>query len=580
VVLLAGIAIGLALAAGLGGRPVRLLRLTFRSGWTVALALGLQIVLFSRPGHSMPDGLARSLHLATYALLAVFIWRNRQIRALLPLGAGMALNALAITANGGKMPLSAAAARSVGFDPGRHSNVSEDAHRLAFLGDVFALPRGLPLATVVSPGDVLIVVATIALVTVVSLGERDRATLDLRRLREPLRSPQFRKVAAARGISFLGDWLTIAAVVGWVYRGTHSTGAVVMVMLVRLAPPILGGGLAGVVVDRLPRRGLLVGLELARAVCVALALVAIVEGSRVAVLVALGFSGTLTAVANAATSALVPTLLPSEQLPAGNALLALLKDIAMAAGAAGAGIALAAGSAAPALAVDLASFIGAALLLRGLRAVPAERDGGRALDGFRYLRGRRIVLLLVASFSTATIATGLVNATLPSLLAGRGLGAGGYGFGIGALAAGAAVGEALVGLTALKPTADRWIGCGLIAVALLFAGLALADYGATAILCLAAIGCVDGTTDVVYSTVLQREADPRMLGAVFGFSTSIMTTTMVVAFAVAPLAGRLVGPVGVVFLATGILALGGLVGLAAVHGTRRPGVGAPAPTPG
>jgi len=578
-ILLAGIAIGLALGVGLGGRPSRLLQLSFRSGWAVALALGVQIVLFSRLGHSIPGGLARALHLATYGLLAVFVWRNRRIRALLPLGAGMALNGLVITANGGKMPLSAAAARSAGIDPGPHANVSLEAHRLGFLGDVFALPRGLPLATVVSPGDVLIVVATIALVALVSLGGRDRPALDLGRLREPLRRTQFRKVAAARSISYLGDWLTIAAVVGWVYRGTGSTAAVAVVMLVRLAPPILGGGLAGVLVDRLPRRGLLVGLELARAACVALTLAALVQGSRIGVLAAFGCSGVLTAVADAATAALVPTLLPSDQLPAGNALLALLRDLAMAAGAAGAGVALLAGSAAPALAVDVASFVVAAVLLRGLRAVPAGRHGGRALDGFRYLRGRRLVLLLVASFSTATIATGLVNATLPSLLAGRGLGAGGYGFGIGALAAGAVAGELLVGLTALKPTADRWIGCGLIAVAVLFAALALADYGATAILCLAAIGCVDGSTDIVYSTVLQRQADPRMLGAVFGFSTSIMTTTMVVAFAVAPVAGRLVGSADVVFLAAGILVLGGLLGLAAVRGARRPGLAVPAPAP-
>ena len=75
-ILLAGIAIGLALGVGLGGRPSRLLQLSFRSGWAVALALGVQIVLFSRLGHSIPGGLARALHLATYGLLAVFVWRT------------------------------------------------------------------------------------------------------------------------------------------------------------------------------------------------------------------------------------------------------------------------------------------------------------------------------------------------------------------------------------------------------------------------------------------------------------------------------------------------------------------------
>ncbi len=576
-VLLVGVVLGLVLAVALGGRPSRLLQLSFRAGWIVALALAVQVALFSRLGDSLPDGTSRVLHLLTYALLTAFLWRNRDVRALIPLALGMFLNAIAITANGGRMPISRDAAAAVGLVPAGHANVSFSAHRLAFLGDVFALPRRLPFSTVISPGDVLIVLGTIALIAMVSLGEHGRPPLDLRRLRDPLRDGAYRRLASARFISYLGDWLTIAAVIGWIYRDTGSTGTVATFMLVRLAPPILGGSLATLLVDRLPRRGLLVVLELARAVCVTGAFIAVLNGSRLGVLLALGCSGALTAIANAATAALVPTLLPAEQLPAGNALLALLKDVAMAVGAAAAGAALAAGVTAPALAVDAATFIVAAFLLRGLRAVPARRASGRALDGLRYLRGRRLVLLLVASFSTATVATGLVNATLPSLLSGRGLGAGGYGFGMAALAGGAAVGEAIVGLTALAPTADRWIGGGLLALAGLFGMLALADYGPTAILLLAAIGLVDGTTDVVYSTVLQRESDERQLGAVFGFSTSMMTTTMVVAFAVAPLAGRLLGSGGVVAFAAAVRAAGGIAGLVAVHvGARAAGRATPA----
>ena len=578
-ILLVGIVLGLLLAVGLGGHPARLLHLTFRHGWTVGVALGTQVLLFTRLGASLPDGAARALHLLTYALLVAFVWRNRSIRALLPLGLGMLLNAVAIAANGGRMPISRDAALSAALIPGDHANVALSAHRLAFLGDVFALPHRLPLATVISPGDVLIVLGTVALIAMASLGEHGRPPLELRRLRDPFRNATYRRLASARFISYLGDWLTIAAVIGWVYRDTGSTGTVATFMLVRLAPPILGGSLATLLVDRLPRRGLLVALELARAVCVAAAFVSVLSGARIGVLIALGCSGAFTAIANAATAALVPTLVPAEQLPAGNAVLALLKDVAMALGAAGAGAALAAGVTAPALAVDAVTFIVAAVLLRGLSAVPGRRASGRALDGLRYLRGRRLVLLLIVSFSTATVATGIVNATLPSLLSARGLGAGGYGFGMAALAGGAAVGEAIVGLTALAPTADRWIGGGLLALAGLFCLLAFADYGPTAILLLAAIGLVDGTTDVVYSTVLQRESDSRQLGAVFGFSTLMMTTTMVAAFAVAPAAGRALGSGGVVGFAAAALAVGGVVGLVAVHAGNRAAGRAPAPVP-
>jgi hypothetical protein len=71
---------------------------------------------------------------------------------------GAALNLLAITANGGVMPASPAALARAGLadDPGfQNSTVLADP-RLAFLGDVFAVPASWPLSNVFSIGDVLI----------------------------------------------------------------------------------------------------------------------------------------------------------------------------------------------------------------------------------------------------------------------------------------------------------------------------------------------------------------------------------------------------------------------------------------
>lgn len=166
--LLPSIIVGLAAALALGGKPSRLLEIRFRLPWTVPLALGVQIVLFSRLGELVPAPLVRPLHLATYALLIAFAAANLRIRALVPALVGLALNALAIAANGGSMPLSASAARAAGLDPSE-SNVSEAAQRLGFLGDVFAIPAGFPLANTFSVGDVLIGLGTAAFIVVVSL---------------------------------------------------------------------------------------------------------------------------------------------------------------------------------------------------------------------------------------------------------------------------------------------------------------------------------------------------------------------------------------------------------------------------
>jgi hypothetical protein len=168
VILLVSIAVALALAPVLGGHPSRLLHVELRSGWLVGLALALQIVLFSRTGAHVPGRLHAAAHLASYALLVAFALRNRRLRGLWLVCSGMALNLLVIALNGGRMPLLASAARTAGLDPTGYANVSLDAHRLWFLGDVLALPQQLPFATVVSPGDVLIALGAVAFVVVAS----------------------------------------------------------------------------------------------------------------------------------------------------------------------------------------------------------------------------------------------------------------------------------------------------------------------------------------------------------------------------------------------------------------------------
>src|SRR5438045_9339760 len=77
------------------------------------------------------------------------------------------------------------------------------------------------------------------------------------RLERPLRSPSFRRLALGKGISYLGDWLMVAVLVGWVYESTASIAQVATLMAIRLLPPTVGGGVAASLVDRLPRRRVL-----------------------------------------------------------------------------------------------------------------------------------------------------------------------------------------------------------------------------------------------------------------------------------------------------------------------------------
>src|SRR5213080_1346631 len=100
------------------------------------------------------------------------------------------------------------------------------------------------------------------------------------RLERPLGSPSFRRLALGKSISYLGDWLMVAVLVGWVYQSTSSVAQVALLMAIRLVPPIVGGGLAASIVDRLPRQRVLVWSELACAGTIAGALLDVMDGSR------------------------------------------------------------------------------------------------------------------------------------------------------------------------------------------------------------------------------------------------------------------------------------------------------------
>lgn len=570
--LLPCIALGLLFALVLGGRPSRLAAVRFRLAPLVVVALGVQVVLFSRLGDALPDGAVAPVHVGTYGLLLVFAAANVRIRPLALVFAGLLLNTTVIAANGGAMPASRAALEAFGIR-GDYANVTSERHRLDFLGDVFVVPTQLPLANVFSIGDILIGLGAIAFIVLVSTQDGGAPSLSVRRLLKPFRVRPYRLLTAGKLVSHAGDWLTLAALIGWVYQETGSTAETSLLLLVRLVPPIVGGGVASVVVDRLPKDRILAGVELTRGAALAVALVAVQSGSTAGVLAALAASGVLAALSNACVPALLPALLPAEDLPAANAGVGIAKDVAMAVGAAGAGVALSTVGVTAALAVDLGTFALAFVLFTFLRVEPGAPRSREAREpgGLRYLVARPPLLLLVLSFAAATLATGLANATFPSLFAGLGFGAAGYGFAIAALAVGLAAGQAIVGFARVGATAGRWIAAGLLALTALFAALALGTHAPTALVILVAIGIVDGTTDVLYDTVVQRRADPDRLGAVFGSSTAIITTTMLAGVAVAPLAGELVSPAGAIGASAACFVVAAALALAAIPDRSRAG---------
>jgi hypothetical protein len=149
----------------LGGRLEALAEVRARLAWILLLALGLQVVSLSVPG--VPEGLRPLLQLASYPVAGVFVIVNRRLPGMLLIGLGALLNLIAMSANGGVMPASASALDRAGLprqqDSYTNSTLVQEP-RLGFLGDVFAIPKPVPLHNVFSVGDVTIAVGVIVAV--------------------------------------------------------------------------------------------------------------------------------------------------------------------------------------------------------------------------------------------------------------------------------------------------------------------------------------------------------------------------------------------------------------------------------
>jgi len=171
-VLLAGLC--LASVPLTGGSLRRLGELRVRLAWVAPLALALQVVIVT----IAPDGhrsLHIAVHIASYALIAVFLCANLRLPGVKLIGAGAAANALAIVLNGGVMPASATAVRIAHLSiHGGFQNSGRLAHpTLLWLGDVIPVPG--PLPNTLSVGDCLIFIGALVLLHR-TCGRRSRAS--------------------------------------------------------------------------------------------------------------------------------------------------------------------------------------------------------------------------------------------------------------------------------------------------------------------------------------------------------------------------------------------------------------------
>ena len=216
------------------------------------------------------------------------------------------------------------------------------------------------------------------------------------------------------------------------------------------------------------------------------------------------------------------------------------------------------------LAANLVSYGIAVVLFARIRVADEQADRqatgrrGGLIDGLRYVLRHRALTVVVGGFARATLATGLVNATLPKFTSSLGLGASGYGWALAALACGMIVGEALTGAIAQR-IEPRWLAGGLAGMGVLFFAFAWAGSALIALGFLVAFGVANGFTEVVMMTAIHQQADATHQGRVFGVGSTLWRTTMLGAVALAPVVDAVASPAQAITVAAIVLFVGAVL---------------------
>ena len=333
-------------------------------------------------------------------------------------------------------------------------------------------------------------------------------------------SAEFRRLFLASSVSRAGDAFNTVAIVVLLFELTDSGLGVAAAVMFEVLPVLLFGPVAGLAADRLPRRRLMVGADLARA-GFALVLVAVSDSVGVAYAVAFGLSAGAV-VFNPAAASLLPEVVGEEEVVTANSAMWSAAVTAQVVLAPLAGVVIAAWGVEAAFAVNAATFIVSALLLAGMRSArtPADiavRGWSGAVAGVRAVRADPLLRRLAVVQVLASMSAGATGGLLV-VLAERWLDVGPRGFGtlLAAIGVGAAVGPLLF-RRFIRPGDKRWL-FGPLAVRggvdLTLAGVAEPVVAGTA---LVAYGMSTSTGMVAYQSTLQTLVPAGVRGRAFAF---------------------------------------------------------------
>lgn len=364
----------------------------------------------------------------------------------------------------------------------------------------------------------------------------------------PFRHRDYRLLVLSMAVSLFASGMWTVALVYQVIAlggGPSELSLVMTALSAGLLVSVLVGGIAA---DRLPRRALLVGVEVVRIAAVGLVAALALTGSlQLWQLAAIAFVvGSAEAFFFPAYSALLPTMLPADELLAANGVEGMLRPVALQAlGPALAGVVVGALAPGAALAVAAGLYVLALLPLLVMRVapVPAVEAGRSVLGDLRegvgyFLRTGWFFATLVFATLLVLVVIGPIEVLVPFAVRDQtGAGPQGYaavlaGYGIGGVAGSFAASAFRLPRRYLSLMILLW-GPGSIPLVV----MGLTDQLWLMVLAAVAVGVAHSWAQVIWGTLLQRRVPSHMLGRVSSLD-------FFVSLALMPVSMALAGPVG------------------------------------
>jgi MFS family permease len=236
-------------------------------------------------------------------------------------------------------------------------------------------------------------------------------------------NPSFRNLWYGQVVSELGDWLNSIAIYALILKLSDSGMAMAGAMMAKLLPIVLVSPIAGIVIDRVSRKKVMIISDLLRFVVVLGFLLVEDQDALWLVYALVIIEISLSGFFEPARSAIIPSLVPKKDLVTANALSGSTWSVMLAFGAAlGGGIVYLFGIK-TAFILDASTFLLSAWFISKIshREIPqkenSQKQSGGLTDAMRYLLSEPMVLVLSLLKAGLAVAGGIM--TLIPLMASQ-----------------------------------------------------------------------------------------------------------------------------------------------------------------